>query len=86
MATPDAERRETVPAGRQIIVSDWFMGEPGALVFDQWLVGFSEEVRRVYVVLRCIISICVDRIKPAGYNEIVIKAAVNGDFITSTAG
>ena len=86
MAPPDAERRKGVLAGRQIVVFDQSIGETGAFVFDQWLVGFSEETRRVNVDSRCIISICVDRIKPADYNENAIKTAVNDDFSAFAAG
>ena len=82
----NTERREIVIAGGQIVVSDQFICEPGAFIFDQWLVGFNEEARRVNVDSRCIFSICVDRIKSADYNENVIKAAANDDFGVFTAG
>ena len=85
-ATPDAERRKVVLAGGQIVVSDRFIDEVGAFAFNQWLVGFNKELRRVCVGSRYSFSICVDRMEPGDYNEIVIKAAVNDDFRMFAAG
>lgn len=47
-ATPDAKGREVVLADGQVIVSDQFIGEAGAFVFDVWL-----HVRFLLHLMRC---------------------------------